>query len=253
MKDSSIFPRFLLDMDGVGLVILSLLVLSSVISWSVMATKLFSMLKMKRLSQRFLDEFRKNPHLDAVLETLQKKGESEPFSQLVRKGLMVLESNYLLLNSPLVNHDTHARLHASLTRSFRYVMEESKGKLEFGLTSLATIASSAPFLGLLGTVWGIYHALLAIGLSGQSGLDKVAAPVGEALIMTAIGLAVAIPAAIGYNSFVRLSRNTMMQISLFTYELHDFFLSEKQQSSFIKTIFKSTQKVKENDMEESVL
>jgi len=88
-----------------------------------------------------------------------------------------------------------------LTRALRRAIEQDKSRLEYGQTFLATVASSAPFVGLFGTVWGIYHALMAIGISGQGTLDKVAGPVGEALIMTAVGLAVAIPAAVAYNAF----------------------------------------------------
>ncbi len=91
--------------------------------------------------------------------------------------------------------------------------------MEYGNTYLATVASSAPFVGLFGTVWGIYHALLAIGMSGQSTLDKVAGPVGEALIMTAIGLAVAIPAAVAYNTFTRANRNALGELNAFAHEL----------------------------------
>lgn len=91
--------------------------------------------------------------------------------------------------------------------------------MERGLTVLASIGSTAPFVGLLGTVWGIYHALLAIGISGQGTLDKVAGPVGEALIMTAIGLAVAIPAVLGYNVLARRNRVALCQLDAFGHDV----------------------------------
>jgi biopolymer transport protein ExbB len=94
-----------------------------------------------------------------------------------------------------------------LTRALRRAIDQDTARLEYGHTVLASVASSAPFVGLFGTVWGIYHALLAIGMSGQGTLDKVAGPVGEALIMTALGLAVAIPAVLAYNAFTRANRN----------------------------------------------
>ena len=100
---------------------------------------------------------------------------------------------------------------------------QDKSRLEYGQTFLATVASSAPFVGLFGTVWGIYHALLSIGESGSSSIDAVAGPVGESLIMTAIGLGVAIPAVLAYNYFVRVNRDTNAKFDTFAHDLHDFF------------------------------
>ena len=94
-----------------------------------------------------------------------------------------------------------------------------------GLPWLATVGSTAPFVGLFGTVWGIYHALVAIGVSGQASIDKVAGPVGEALIMTAIGLAVAVPAVMGYNWLIRRNKNVQEELSNFTSDLHAFLVS----------------------------
>ena len=96
-------------------------------------------------------------------------------------------------------------------------------RLESGLTVLATVGSTAPFVGLPGTVWGIYHALIKIGQTGQASIDAVAGPVGEALIMTALGLFVAIPAVLAYNFFVRLNRVTNNKFDTFAHDLHDFF------------------------------
>ena len=96
-------------------------------------------------------------------------------------------------------------------------------RLESGLTVLATVGSTAPFVGLLGTVWGIYRALIRIGASGQADIGAVAGPVGEALIMTAIGLGVAIPAVLGYNFFVRINRGLNNKLDTFAHDLHDFF------------------------------
>jgi biopolymer transport protein ExbB len=93
-------------------------------------------------------------------------------------------------------------------------------RLQGGLSFLATVGSTGPFVGLFGTVWGIYHALTAIGMSGQASIDKVAGPVGEALIMTAMGLAVAVPAVLGYNWLVRRNKVVMEQVRHFSAELH---------------------------------
>jgi biopolymer transport protein ExbB len=107
-----------------------------------------------------------------------------------------------------------------LTRSLRRVIDEETARLESGLTMLASIGSTAPFVGLFGTVWGVYHALAAISATGQGTLDKVAGPVGEALIMTAAGLAVAVPAVLAYNAFVRSNRVVLAQLDSFA---HDIF------------------------------
>ena len=90
---------------------------------------------------------------------------------------------------------------------------------------LASAGSTAPFIGLFGTVWGIYHALMAIGLAGQASLDKVAGPIGESLIMTALGLAVAIPAVLGYNAIVRGNKKVLSRLNRFAHDLHAYFLT----------------------------
>ena len=109
-----------------------------------------------------------------------------------------------------------------LTRSIRRVIDEETAKLESGLTVLASVGSTAPFVGLFGTVWGVYHALVAIGVSGQGTLDRIAGPVGEALIMTALGLAVAIPAVLAYNALVRSNRLVLARLDAFAHDLFAF-------------------------------
>jgi biopolymer transport protein ExbB len=114
-------------------------------------------------------------------------------------------------------------LEMAIQRSINVV----SGRLQGGLPFLATVGSTAPFVGLFGTVWGIYHALTAIGMSGQASIDKVAGPVGEALIMTAIGLAVAVPAVLGYNWLMRRNKVAMEQVKHFSAELHMVLLSDQ--------------------------
>ena len=109
-----------------------------------------------------------------------------------------------------------------MTRALRRTLEQEAAHLERGQTLLASVASSAPFIGLFGTVWGIYHALLAIGMSGQASLDQVAGPIGEALIMTALGLAVAIPAVLAYNAFARNNRLLLSELDGFAHDLFAF-------------------------------
>jgi biopolymer transport protein ExbB len=109
----------------------------------------------------------------------------------------------------------------------RNSIDDSTARLQSGLAVLASVGSTAPFVGLFGTVWGIYHALTAIGIAGQASIDKVAGPVGEALIMTAMGLAVAVPAVLGYNWLVRRNKVTMEAVRRFANELHGVLMGAK--------------------------
>ena len=112
-----------------------------------------------------------------------------------------------------------------VTRSLRNTMDEFTSRLQSGLAILASVGSTAPFIGLFGTVWGIYHALLSIGTAGQATIDKVAGPVGESLIMTALGLAVAIPAVLGYNALVRGNKGVLQKLNRFAHDLHAYFVT----------------------------
>ena len=110
-----------------------------------------------------------------------------------------------------------------LTRVLRQRINQAAAKLESGLTFLASVGATAPFIGLFGTVWGIYHALIGIASTGTISIEKIAGPVGEALIMTAFGLAVAIPAVLAYNAFTRVNRLILMQLDGFAHDLHSYF------------------------------
>ena len=115
--------------------------------------------------------------------------------------------------------------------SLQRATERVQSRLQDGLAFLATVGSTAPFVGLFGTVWGIYHALTAIGVAGQASIDKVAGPVGEALIMTAIGLAVAVPAVLGYNWLVRRNKGVMDEVRSFSGDLHAVLLAQGNHKS----------------------
>ncbi len=130
-----------------------------------------------------------------------------------------------------VHHHAQPQLHDSLdvsdwiTRCLRNTIDEATARLQAGLAVLASVGSTAPFVGLFGTVWGIYHALLSISTAGQATIDKVAGPIGEALIMTALGLAVAIPAVLGYNALVRGNKAVIMKMNRFAHDLHAYFIT----------------------------
>ncbi len=112
-----------------------------------------------------------------------------------------------------------------ITESLKRTADSIIGRMQAGLPVLASVGSTAPFVGLFGTVWGIYHALIAISASGSASIEKVAGPVGEALIMTAIGLFVAVPAVLGYNVLLRRNKNLQEAVSHFTHELHAYLIS----------------------------
>jgi biopolymer transport protein ExbB len=118
-----------------------------------------------------------------------------------------------------------------VTRSLRQTLDEFTAGLQSGMAVLASVGSTAPFVGLFGTVWGIYHALLSIGMAGQATIDKVAGPVGEALVMTALGLAVAIPAVLGYNALVRGNKGLLHKLNRFAHDLHAYFVTGARVSS----------------------
>jgi biopolymer transport protein ExbB len=217
------FAHFLANADEVARFILALMVLMSIGSWYLILTKGLRGFLTQYKSRVFLDTFWAAPDLDAVARHLRECGTHDPFSHLVHHGFTAVEQ----LRGAGEGGKSHGLIEAGspddfLTRALRRAIEEDKARMEHGQSFLATVASTAPFVGLFGTVWGIYHALMAIGMSGQGTLDKVAGPVGEALIMTAIGLAVAIPAAVAYNAFARANRNTLTALNSFGHDVFTF-------------------------------
>ncbi|HEY6644301.1 MotA/TolQ/ExbB proton channel family protein [Povalibacter sp.] len=211
--------NFIGQADAVATIILVLMALASIASWYLILTKTITHVRARKRTAQFLDFFWNAPSLNTVERHLGEKHPNEPFSHLAYHGIAASR-----------HHERHGinRLNEAgtsgdfVTRTLRKTIDEETANMESGLTILASIGSTAPFVGLLGTVWGIYHALVAIGVSGAGTLDKVAGPVGEALIMTAIGLAVAIPAVLGYNFIVRSNRVTLAQLDAFAHDLYAF-------------------------------
>ena len=195
------FGHFLSQADAVGKTLLAILLVMSVASWALIAVKGLAHAVRKRRSESFLD---------AVLERhLARRGACR--DRHARRARTVRPPDRACdacAGNHYARHGARKLAEAGseqefLTRTVKKVLDEETTRLENGLTLLATVGATAPFVGLFGTVWGVYHALVAIGMSGAGTLDKVAGPVGEALIMTGIGLAVAIPAVIGYNTISR--------------------------------------------------
>ncbi len=204
--------------DLVTKLVALLLIAMSVASWSVMIAKGLQAWRHRRAVDSARRSFWEAGSLEAGISSL---GEDNPFAHLAQAGA-----------SAMRHHHAHAgslqdQLSVSdwVTLSLRQAIDESSSKLSAGMAVLASVGSTAPFVGLFGTVWGIYHALVSIGSSGQASIDKVAGPVGEALIMTALGLAVAIPATFGYNALVRSNKTMLAQLNKFGFDLHALFVT----------------------------
>jgi biopolymer transport protein ExbB len=211
--------HFITQADGVGKFVLGVLLLMSVATWYLVLSKGIQIGLTRRRSRRFLRQFWAAGSLAEVHGRLHATGADDPFSDLAHEGFTAVEQHGRRGGERLIDAGSAEEY---LTRALRRSIERSTARLESGLTVLASVGSSAPFIGLFGTVWGIYHALLAIGLSGQGTLDKVAGPVGEALVMTALGLAVAIPAVLAYNAFVRLNRVVLAELDSFAHDIFAF-------------------------------
>lgn len=210
------FGHYLAQADVVGQFLLALLLLMSVASWYLILTKSIAIWLKRRRSQRFIAFFRSAGSLDEVSNETSTHGAREPFAHLASHAIFARQHHRRSSAARVIEAGTTAEF---LTRSMRSVIDEETARLESGLTALATVGATAPFVGLFGTVWGIYHALVAIGTSGSGTLDKVAGPVGEALLMTGLGLAVALPAVTAYNFLIRSNRMLLSRLDGFAHDL----------------------------------
>jgi biopolymer transport protein ExbB len=203
--------------DMVAKTTLAILVLMSIGSWYIIITKLYEQSKMSQQARDANKKFWKAPSVRQGAEVLKK---SSPYRFIAEQGIEATSKHDGLLGNVSINE--------WITMSIQRAIENVQSRTQDGLAFLATVGSTAPFIGLFGTVWGIYHALTAIGIAGQASIDKVAGPVGEALIMTAIGLAVAVPAVLGYNWLIRRNKAAMDQVRSFGADLHAVLLSSTQ-------------------------
>ena len=213
------FGHFLQQSDIVARVLLVVLFFMSAISWYLIVYKGISQVVRQRRSRAFLELFWSATSLQAVQSELIVHGVREPFGHLTAHSLHAQVHHAKFGAAKLEEAGSEQEY---LTRTIKKVLDEETTSLENGLTMLATIGATAPFVGLFGTVWGVYHALVAIGMSGSGMLDKVAGPVGEALIMTAFGLVVAIPAVLAYNVLGRLVRQLSEELDGFAHDLHAY-------------------------------
>jgi biopolymer transport protein ExbB len=189
----------------------------SVASWVVMVLKVLDLTRLRRIGQR-LNSFWDSADYDAGLKTLDEAKGFNPFYTLALQSRQALNH----LQAGEARPHLHEALDADewVSRAIQNAIDDGSARLQSGLAILASVGSTAPFVGLLGTVWGIYHALMKIGSTGQSTMDQVAGPIGEALIMTALGLAVAIPAVLGYNALVRGNKTVLQQLKRFARDIH---------------------------------
>ena len=214
------FADMIEHMDAVNWTVLIVLIVMSAMSIFWIIFNAIKAARLKGSTDRVINTFWETPNAQDAIRFMEEQPKSEPFSKIALDAAQAA-----------AHHQRHdgSRLAESLNRSefvdraLRQAVTRESSGLENGLTVLATVGSTAPFVGLLGTVWGIYRALIKIGASGDASISAVAGPVGEALIMTALGLGVAIPAVLAYNFFVRLNRVSNSQFDTFAHDLHDFF------------------------------
>ena len=203
--------------DWVSRGTLLILTLMSMGSWYILVTKLYESLQMSREAKQVSGKFFKSR---SVSEAAQSLKEGTAFRFIADSGLEASEHHEGALTE---NIDHNSWVSMKVQRA----LDDVQSRLQDGLAFLATVGSTAPFIGLFGTVWGIYNALVRIGVSGQASIDKVAGPVGEALIMTAIGLAVAVPAVLGYNWLVRRNKVAMENVRAFGSDLHAVLMGRR--------------------------
>ncbi len=207
------FEALLKDSDGVTKTVLALLLIMSISSWYVLIVKLLEQAKMGKQSKEAAKDFWP---AGTIQQGCAKLAENSPFRFIAEAGLEATKKHEGLMG--------HVPLNDWVTMGIQRSVDRVQSNMQGGLSVLATVGSISPFVGLFGTVWGIMHALTAIGISGQASIDKVAGPVGEALLMTAIGLAVAVPAVLAYNWLVGRNKNVMADVRAFGGDLHAVIL-----------------------------
>jgi biopolymer transport protein ExbB len=217
------FANLIQHFDWLGWVVFITLTVMSFLSWYFIIANGIRNATVKARADKVIDGFWGNGSTQDAIRELEAQPASEPFSKIA------LDAASAVAHHQQATTGTTGRLAESLSRSefidraLRQAVSRESLRLEGGMTLLATVGSAAPFVGLLGTVWGIYNALIGIAASGNASMNAVAGPVGEALIMTAFGLFAAIPALFAYNFFNRSNRLTYARFDEFAHDLHDFF------------------------------
>jgi biopolymer transport protein ExbB len=199
--------------DYVGKGVFVILAIMSLWSWWVMINKYLDNRNLKKVADEAEKNFWGSTSLQEGMAKL--KGKVNPFRDIVQDGLQAVDHHKKRASDVTSAIDlgdwieSHVRKRTDMLAS----------SLQSGMVVLASVGSTAPFVGLFGTVWGIYHSLISISIAGQASLDKVAGPIGEALIMTAIGLAVAVPAVLGFNALTRANKGLLERVNYFSHDV----------------------------------
>jgi biopolymer transport protein ExbB len=216
MNPTAGFSHYWSQGDAITHAVAYLLIVMSIVSWYYIFSKTFSSWRIRK-SAGSLPDFWKAPTLPDAIAVIKNADSENVYTPLAAQSAQAA-------NVGAQAGSLNASVDPSelITRTLRQEINSVSARLESGLTLLASVGSTSPFVGLFGTVWGIYHALVAVSTAGTVQIDKVAGPVGEALIMTALGLVVAIPAVLAYNAFTRVNRLTLAELDGFAHDLHAY-------------------------------
>lgn len=214
------FHDLIQNFDALGWIVFVTLCVMSIASIYFIVANFLRNAMIRGRMERVINTFWDTPSAQDAVRFLEEQPKGEPFSKIALDSASAAAHHQRNEGSRLVEALNRSEF---IDRALRQAVARESLRLEGGMTVLATVGSSAPFVGLLGTVWGIYHALIKIAASGNASMEAVAGPVGEALIMTAFGLFVAIPAVLAYNFFVRQNRVIYARFDEFAHDLHDFF------------------------------
>lgn len=208
------FAHYWAQGDAVTHSVAYVLLLMSIASWYYILSKTWTSWRIRK-SADAVEHFWDEPTMEDAIAVLSLADTEHVYAPLATHAVEAInvKAKGASLNASVDPGEL-------VTRTLRQQINRVSARMESGLTLLASVGSTAPFIGLFGTVWGIYHALAAVSAAGTIQIDKVAGPVGEALIMTAIGLVVAIPAVLGYNAFTRVNRVTLAELDAFAHDLH---------------------------------
>ena len=209
--------------DGILIAVFLSLLLMSISSWWLILTRSIHLFQTKRQNRQFSEAFWQATDLHSATQLIH--GQEAPLARVAQSGLDSLNRHQAQATRTL---GQHCSLDEFLVRNIRMSLARETGRLEHGMTWLATVGATAPFVGLFGTVWGIYHALVGIAGAGQLSIAAVAGPIGEALVATAAGLAAAIPAVVAYNAFLRANRVIAQALDGFAHDLHAQLLSAEK-------------------------
>ena len=216
------FDHLITQLDAVGWIVFVTLMVMSLMSWYWIIINFVKNIRLRGRGDNVVGTFWETPNAQDAIRFMEEQPKSEPFSKIALDAAQAAAHHQRAEGSGQGMGEALSRSEF-VDRALRQAVTRESTNLQGGMTLLATVGATAPFVGLLGTVWGIYGALIRIGATGQASIDAVAGPVGEALIMTAIGLFVAIPAVFAYNFFSKINSATIARFDAFAHDLHDFF------------------------------